>query len=604
MPVQDVQYENIKRTDDASKMQEKLSDGDKRLVDEKFENIQRKAEASWMLDLLKGDYNTMVDEHVDKKLLDDYNDKKLVEERNKKKLVDVDNDNEMVSEHDDRKLVHERNETKLIDKDKDTVGKYTERKLADEHVDKKLVDEHDDKKLFDENNDKNVVDKYVDNKLADEHVDKKLIDEHDDFHPTIDPDTHDEERSQSPTPRSAAGDAMALHELLSDPIDVEASAEATGVVPATITVIEPPNSVSQGRRSAIGRRATGGDKRRRNSVEPATENTVKVAISSSQGRRSSIGRHLIANKAEKARRASVDQETRTRDEQIAAILCPRTNAERLEILCAYSSLFNEELIPALKQKLTGDFAHLILAIMETPARFDAIQLHQAIHTLSKFTGLSTKNHALIEILCTRSAAEISAIKNEYRYMFDSYLENDISKVTWHHLMHLFMWLCSAVRDESEPIDRQRAHQDATALYAAEAAHFSRDSTFFAFILSTQSISQLKVILNEYRHIAGVDFEKVVDRDFSGDFREALTAIIMTVNDELPIYFAHRLHKALHGIGSHDTSLIRLIVARSDIDMLAICEEYEQLYNSTVEHDIKAYCSGCYREGLLHLIHRS
>uniref|UniRef100_A0A914WKT3 Annexin n=1 Tax=Plectus sambesii TaxID=2011161 RepID=A0A914WKT3_9BILA len=391
----------------------------------------------------------------------------------------------------------------------------------------------------------------IEGKLED---DSKNLADQCDVHLNRDYETQDRNHAPITPRRTAALDAMTLHELLTGQLDCRSVAEVIDAILATPTVCMQTNGISHGR--------------------PST-----------------------ADEAEKVQPASDDHENRANDKHIAAILCPRTNVERLDIARAYKSLYDEDLTAMLKQKLIGEFRQLIQALMETPTSFDAHQLHQAVNSHSMLTGLCTKSSTLIEILCTRSSDEIRLIEKEYRQMFGTYLENDISKVTWHHLMHLFMWLCAGVREESTSIDHQKAHEDAKLLCAADEAHFARDSTLFAFILSTQGVAQLRAVFNEYQHIAGVDIEKVVEREFIGDFREALTTIIMTVQNRLPTFYAHRIHKALHGISSHNSSLIRLIVTRSDIDIAAIRNEYERIYHETLEQDITAYCSGVFREGL-------
>ena len=96
---------------------------------------------------------------------------------------------------------------------------------------------------------------------------------------------------------------------------------------------------------------------------------------------------LTADVDKEKRRPSVDRAQNIDDTgtEIAAILCTRSNVERLEIARVYLAKYGEELFDTLHQTFTGEFGELIHALLESPVRYDAGQLHRAITSTSVFT---------------------------------------------------------------------------------------------------------------------------------------------------------------------------------------------------------------------------
>lgn len=52
------------------------------------------------------------------------------------------------------------------------------------------------------------------------------------------------------------------------------------------------------------------------------------------------------------------------------------------------------------------------------------------------------------------------------------------------------------------------------------------------------------------------------------------------------YFAKRLHHAMSGMGTDDKTLIRIITARSEIDLGDIRDDYEAIYGKTLADKVE------------------
>lgn len=60
---------------------------------------------------------------------------------------------------------------------------------------------------------------------------------------------------------------------------------------------------------------------------------------------------------------------------------------------------------------------------------------------------------------------------------------------------------------------------------------------------------------------------------------------------VPTYFAERLHESMKGAGTDESTLNRIMVSRSEIDMLDIRAEFKKLYEYSLHSAIKSDLSG-------------
>ncbi|XP_075622806.1 annexin A6 isoform X2 [Balearica regulorum gibbericeps] len=284
---------------------------------------------------------------------------------------------------------------------------------------------------------------------------------------------------------------------------------------------------------------------------------------------------------------------------IINVLTQRSNAQRQEILKAYKAHYGRDLMADLKSELSGSFAKLILGLMLTPAQYDAKQLRKAVE------GAGTDESALIEIMATRNNQEITAINKAYQEAYHKRLEDDLSSDTSGYFKRILVSLALGNRDKG-PENLTQAHEDAKvrtvrAKLADVSSNDSSDSleTRFLSILCTRSYPHLRRVFQEFIKMTNHDVEYAIRKRMSGDVRDAFLAIVRSVKNK-PAFFADKLYKSMKGAGTDEKTLTRIMISRSEIDLLNIRHEFLDLFDKSLHHMIEKDTSGDYRKALLAL----
>ncbi|KAI9074107.1 hypothetical protein K1719_043952 [Acacia pycnantha] len=90
------------------------------------------------------------------------------------------------------------------------------------------------------------------------------------------------------------------------------------------------------------------------------------------------------------------------------------------------------------------------------------------------------------------------------------------------------------------------------------------------------------------------------KETSGYFERGLFTILRRATN-LALYFAKVLRKAMKGLRTDDSRLIRVIVTRTEIDMEQKKEAYLSRYEKPLANVVRSDTSGHYKDFLLSLI---
>ncbi|KPP58229.1 Annexin A5b-like [Scleropages formosus] len=262
----------------------------------------------------------------------------------------------------------------------------------------------------------------------------------------------------------------------------------------------------------------------------------------------------------------------TDEKAILELLTTRSNAQRQQIKAAYKNLHGKDLADALRSELDGKFEKLIVGLLAPPISYDVTELRNAIK------GQGTDEKVLIEILASRTPTQVKEIISAYKQDYDKSLKGDITGDCSGSFQNMLVVLLQA-------------------LFAAGEKKFGTDEDQFITILGNRSADHLRRVFEEYKKLSGHEIEESIQRETSGSLREVLLAVVKCARS-VPGYFAESLNNAMSGVGTDDHTLTRIMVSRSEVDLLDIRAEFKKKYSVSLYSRIKSETSGDYSKTLL------
>ncbi|KAG8488101.1 hypothetical protein CXB51_018313 [Gossypium anomalum] len=292
---------------------------------------------------------------------------------------------------------------------------------------------------------------------------------------------------------------------------------------------------------------------------------------------------------------------------VVNILSHRDVTQRSFIQHEYKTMYSEDLLKRLKSELSGKLETAVLLWMLDPAERDATVIKQA------FSSGVTNPYAATEVICSRTPSQIQLIKQNYHSKFGVLLEQDIAVLTYGDhkeskclALDFLYWSLSysggfsTHRYEGPEVDREMALKDAKTLFKAGEKKLGTDEKKFIRIFSERSRAQLAAISSAYHDMYGGSLKKAVKSETSGEFEHGLLTILKCSQNPAK-YFAKVLHQAMKGLGTNDTTVIRVIVMRTEIDMHYIKAEYLRKYKKSLNNAVHSETSGQYQNFLLSLL---
>ncbi|XP_051907634.1 annexin A3b [Hippocampus zosterae] len=283
----------------------------------------------------------------------------------------------------------------------------------------------------------------------------------------------------------------------------------------------------------------------------------------------------------------------TTEKTLIEVLAKRSNAQRQLIAQAYEKATGRALIADLEGDTHGNFEDLLVALVKPPSVYDCHEVIKAIK------GAGTTESTLTELFASRSNRQIKAISDVYLAETGKLLIHDLKSEVSGDYGKALLILAEGKRDESSFVDAAKAKADAKALYEAGEKKWGTDEGRFIDILCHRSVPQLRQTLVEYKNISKKTLQESIEGEMSGNLEELLVAVVKCVKN-VPAYLAERLFESMKGLGTTESTLTRILVSRSEIDLLDIRAEFKKLFGYSLYSKLESEVSGSYGDTLKHL----
>lgn len=180
------------------------------------------------------------------------------------------------------------------------------------------------------------------------------------------------------------------------------------------------------------------------------------------------------------------------------------------------------------------------------------------------------------------------------------MESDITGDTSGAFRKLLVGLLEMNRPESSEVDMNQVKKDTDEIIKAGPSRWSQEDSEFQKIFCTRSFAHLRRLFEEYEKQTARSIEEPIKKDMSGNLSKTYLALVANIRNR-PGYFASEIKKSIKGLGTDEHTLNRIVVSRSEVDMIQIKQEFAKQNKNSMEKDIKDDVSGDYGKLLLLLI---
>ena len=288
-------------------------------------------------------------------------------------------------------------------------------------------------------------------------------------------------------------------------------------------------------------------------------------------------------------------DAKNKDEAVLNVVENTNLDQRLQICNYFAEKYGKSLYSELKSKLSGYFKSIAIHLFLHPITFVAKNLKKGLK------GFSADETVVLEALTSHTQEELRQIEEAFKAETGKDLSKEIEKNFSGSLKKNLLNLLNVPRGENHNPDKAKCEKLAQLLIDVGEPNWSGDENVFKEVFIQSSPEELVMIGRFYLKKCGNNMLDVIDQKVSGKNKTLLREVLF--NNIIPQeLYAEKVYLAIKGLGTNNTLLNRVLVARNEIDMDDIKQFYQSKYNVSMREDIMGDTSGIYQTLCLVLGH--
>lgn len=261
----------------------------------------------------------------------------------------------------------------------------------------------------------------------------------------------------------------------------------------------------------------------------------------------------------------------------------------------YNTRFMRSLEEDIKSETRSGLETALLAVLRGPLANDVYVLDKSLNRMG------TDEEALMDVMLSRSNADVRAIAAEYRRVKGKDLIVDIKEDVDDNLARMYSMILAGTRaEDAAPVLPHEIDQKVTELQRSTEGMVGANALSVCQIFVSSNAAQIHAIADAYRRKYHRGLEDVIEKEFRGDMEDSLLRMLSTGQDRARAD-AVRLREAL--TKRKDKLFINRVASlywdRPRLD--AAKEAYRKRYGVALAKEVKDQLKGDLEDVMLALL---